>query len=235
MPRIARIANFDDLDPLRLEPEIDLVIVEPGEVIPGDAHLILLPGSKATIADLDHLRAEGWDIDIKAHWRRGGRVLGLCGGYQMLGRSISDPEGIEGRPGTHEGLGLLDVETHLTPAKKTLPASGTHVPSGEAVKGYEIHIGTTDGPDRARPYLHLEDGPDGAISPDGLVIGSYVHGIFAEDGFRAAFLAAMSARSNLAYGTRVEATLDGLASHLEQHADLDAILAIASAALALRK
>jgi adenosylcobyric acid synthase len=207
---------------------VSVAIVGPGEAIPGDAGLVVIPGSKATMADLAFLRAEGWDIDIAAHRRRGGRVIGLCGGYQMLGRRISDPEGAEGRDGAVDGLGLLDVETVMGGDKITVPVAGRHCASGEAVTGYEIHLGRTSGPDCARPFLDLDGRPDGAQSADGRVTGTYVHGLFASDGFRRAFLAGLgAAASDLRYERAVEAALDALAGHLEQHVDIDRLLAIA--------
>ena len=228
VPVLARIANFDDLDPLGQEPEVDLVLVRPGEALPGDADLVLLPGSKSTIGDLAFLRAQGWDIDILAHRRRGGAVLGLCGGYQMLGRTIADPDGIEGPAGSAPGLGLLAVDTVLTPDKVTRPVSGRHLATGETVSGYEIHLGATQGPDCARPVIQLADGrPDGAASPDGRVAGSYLHGLFASDPFRRAFLAGLGAASRLAYDDQVEGALDALADHVEAHLDLDELLRIA--------
>ena len=227
VPVIARIANFDDLDPLGQEPAVDLVFVRPGEALPGDCDVVVLPGSKSTVGDLAFLRAQGWDVDLLAHRRRGGRVLGLCGGYQMLGRTIADPDGVEGPAGTVPGLGLLAVDTVLTADKVTAPAAGRHLPTGAGVAGYEIHLGRTAGPDCDRPLLLLGDRPDGAASADGLVEGCYVHGLFAADGFRAAWLAGFGAASDLAYETRVEATLDALADHLESCLDLDALLAIA--------
>src|SRR5258707_9544126 len=188
VPILPHIANFDDLDPLDAEPAVDLVRVRPGTALPGDADLILLPGSKATIADLEALRAVGFHIDIAAHRRRGGLVVGLCGGYQMLGRSIADPGGIEGPPATVEGLGLLDVATMLSGDKRLEPVSGT-TSDGVAFSGYEMHMGVTDGQDRARPFARLADGsPEGAISADGRVVGTYVHGLFADDRQRAAWL-----------------------------------------------
>src|SRR6516165_10267635 len=136
---LARIANFDDLDPLKLEPDVDLVMVRPGEAIPGDAALVILPGSKSTRGDLAFLRAQGWDIDLLAHVRRGGHVLGLCGGYQMLGRSVADPDGIEGPAGETAGLGLLDVSTVMTPQKSLTRVSAVHAATGAALDAYEIH------------------------------------------------------------------------------------------------
>ena len=226
---LPRISNLDDLDPLRAEPGVSVVIVWPGEPIPANASLVLIPGSKATVADLAFLRAQGWDIDIVAHVRRGGRVLGLCGGYQMLGRTIADPQGLEGRPGAVAGLGLLDVETVLAADKTTTAVEGRHIASGAAVSGYEIHLGRTGGPDATRPLFDLAGRPDGASSADGAVSGTYVHGVFASDAFRRAFLASLGApASDLRYEATVEATLDALADHLTRHLDLDAILTIAS-------
>jgi adenosylcobyric acid synthase len=228
VPRLPRIANFDDLDPLRAEPDVEVLIVEPGMPLP-HADLILLPGSKSTTSDLDALRREGWDIDILAHHRRGGAVLGLCGGYQMLGSSIADPNGIEGPPGETEGLGLLAIRTVLAPEKTTRPVTGRHIGSGAELSGYEIHLGNSEGPDRARPLLEIEGRPDGAMSPDGLVAGTYAHGLFASDTFRRAYLSSLGARSVLAYEAGVEEALDALAAHLAAHLDLEGIMAIARA------
>ncbi len=227
-PILGRIANFDDLDPLRLEPGLRLSMVRPGEALPGDADLVILPGSKSTMGDLAFLRAQGWDIDLAAHRRRGGRILGLCGGYQMLGRRIADPDGIEGPPGSAEGLGLLDVETVMTPEKRLEPVSGRHLASGEAVAGYEMHIGRTEGPDRGRPLLEIAGRPEGAVSADGLVAGTYCHGVFGSDGVRRAVLSELGhPPSDLVYGETIEATLDALAAHLEAHLDIDRMLRLA--------
>ena len=228
VPLLPRIANFDDLDPLRAESGVSVVLVHAGEPIPANAALVLIPGSKSTIADLAFLLAQGWDIDIAAHVRRGGRVLGLCGGYQMLGRTVSDPDGVEGRADTIAGLGLLDVDTVLSVEKATVAVTGRDPQSGERLAGYEIHLGQTIGPDCAQPMLDLDGRRDGARSRDGLVSGTYVHGIFAADGFRRAFLATLGiSPSSLRYEAQVEATLDALAEHLGQHVDIDAILTLA--------
>jgi len=227
VPRLPRISNFDDLDPLRAEPDVEVLIIEPGQPMPADCDLILIPGSKATISDLEAMRREGWDVDIVAHRRRGGRVLGLCGGFQMLGREIADPDGIEGRPGSVAGLGLLAIGTILGGDKTTRAVVGRHIESSEAVAGYEIHLGRSEGPDSSRPFLEISGRPDGAISDDRLVAGSYAHGLFASDGFRRAFLASLGARSTVNYEAGVEEALDALAKHLACHLDLDAILAIA--------
>ena len=224
VPALSRIANFDDFDPLRLEPDVRLVFVRPGEPIPV-SDLVILPGSKATIADLAFFRAQGWDVDLFAHVRRGGRVLGICGGYQMLGRRVADPEGIEGPAGAVDGLSLLDVETALTGEKTLRRVAGVCVTNGASFAGYEMHVGQTGGSDCARPLLRFSDGrTDGAVSADGRVTGAYVHGLFADDRQRAPFLASLGAESDLAYETTVEHTLDKLADHLERHLDCDGIL-----------
>jgi len=229
-PLLPRIANFDDLDPLKLEPAVRLVLVPPGRPLPGDADLIVLPGTKATLADLAFLRDQGWDIDISAHRRRGGRVLGLCGGYQMLGRRIADPHGLEGPAGSASGLGLLDVETVLTEDKAVRPVAALHRASGGALTAYEIHLGRTEGPDTARAPFTMDGAPEGAASPDGLVQGTYLHGLFAADAFRAAFLRAVRPAGDfggLAYEAEIDGVLDRLAEHLGRHLDTNRILAIA--------
>jgi adenosylcobyric acid synthase len=227
VPILSRIANFDDLDPLGMEPSVDLRFVKPGEVIPIEADVVILPGTKSTLGDLAFLQAQGWDIDIKAHARRGGHVLGLCGGYQLLGKSISDPSGTDGAAGAAKGLGLLDVDTAMTRSKTTRAVRGIHHASGEAIEGYEIHLGETQGPDCARPMLRIDGRDDGATSKDGRVQGTYVHGLFAGDAFRRAWLSGFNAASSLAYEHQIEQALDALADHLEAHADINAILSIA--------
>jgi adenosylcobyric acid synthase len=227
VPMLARIANFADFDPLSMEPGVRLVFVRPGQPIPGNADVVMLPGSKSTIGDLAYLRAQGWDIDIKAHVRRGGHVLGLCGGYQMLGRTIADPGGVDGRAGTVDGLGLLDIATTMSGDKSTTLVRGTHCATGATIEGYEIHLGRSDGPDCARPVLTLDGRPDGASSADGRVQGTYVHGLFTGDAFRRAWLAGLGIASTLAYDTRIETALDALADHLEAHLDVDQLLTIA--------
>ena len=230
VPRLPRIANFDDLDPLRAEPDVAVELVEPGRPLPL-CDLILLPGSKATLGDLAALRAEGWDIDILAHVRRGGAVLGLCAGYQMLGRVVADPAGIEGRAGETPGLGLLEVETALTAEKVLQPVTGVELRSNAEVTGYEMHVGRTDGPGARRPMLRLGDRLDGAVSADGRIMGCHVHGIFASDGFRRAFLERLGGKADaaLAYEARVESALEMLAEHCEAHLDVARLLEVARA------
>jgi adenosylcobyric acid synthase len=227
VPVLARIANFDDLDPLGMEPGAKLVFIRPGEAIPGNADVIIIPGSKSTIGDLAFLRAQGWDIDIKAHVRRGGHVLGLCGGYQMLGRTIADPDGVDGSPGTVEGLGLLDIATLMSADKSTTLVTGTHCATGAAIEGYEIHLGRSEGDDCARPLVMIDGRPDGAASVDGRVQGTYVHGLFTGDAFRKAWLANLGIASSLAYDAQIEAALDALADHCEKHLDIDRLIEIA--------
>jgi len=229
VPILPHIANFDDLDPLDAEPAVDLKRVRPGEVLPGDADLVILPGSKATIADLAALRAAGFEIDIAAHLRRGGTVLGLCGGYQMLGRAVHDPNGIEGLAASAPGLGLLDVETTLSDEKRLEPATGV-TSDRTPFAGYEMHMGVTEGPDCGRPFAYLADGSaEGAISADGRVIGTYIHGLFADDRQRSAWLErfAPGGRSVVAYDTLIEETLDKLAAHLSAHVSIDRLLTLA--------
>ncbi len=224
-----RLSNFDDFDPLRLETGVDVVFLRLGEPIPGSAALVILPGSKATMADLAALRATGWDVDLAAHVRRGGRVLGVCGGYQMLGRSIADPDGIEGAPGDVAGLGLLDVETVLTGNKTLTEAAGVSCGTGLAVSGYEMHVGRTTGVGLERPMIRLHGGGlDGAVSADGRVAGCYLHGLFSSDAYRAEVLRGLGAQaSSLNYEHDVDATLDALAAHIETYIDCDRILALA--------
>jgi adenosylcobyric acid synthase len=228
VPLLKMIANFDDLDPLAAEPDIDLRLIPSGTPIP-HCDLIILPGSKATIADLASLKHEGWHIDIAAHVRQGGRVLGICGGYQMLGQTLSDPEGIEGASESVPGLGFLDVETILRPSKHLRDVTGTNRISKAAFRGYEMHMGETTGPDAARPMLHFADGrPDGATSPDGRISGTYVHGLFTDDTYRAAFLAELGAAPSAhRHDAAIEATLNALAAHLEAHIDIDRLLSLA--------
>ncbi|MBO0127596.1 MULTISPECIES: cobyric acid synthase [Rhizobium/Agrobacterium group] len=227
VPILPHISNFDDLDPLDMEPDVELIRIRPGETIPADCRLVLLCGSKSTIADLAVLKDAGLDIDIKAHARRGGYVLGLCGGYQMLGKTVADPEGIEGPPATVAGLGLLDVDTVLTGDKRLVSVSGATF-DGVDLSGYEMHVGETRSAGNSQPFSIVNGHADGALSPDGRVFGTYIHGLFADDHQRSAWLKRLGGqRSELNYDAQVEAVLDRLAAHMEQHLDLDRLLAIA--------
>ena len=231
VPRLARIANFDDLDPLAAEANVSIDIIESGRPLPLDADLVLIPGSKSTIADLAHFRAQGWDVDLAAIIRRGGHVLGICGGYQMLGREIIDADGIEGPPSRVAGLGHLDIVTEMKPEKRLALTQARDKASGAVLKGYEIHIGTTTGPDCTRAWLEIGGADstrsEGAANASGRVKGCYLHGLFASDAFRAAYLATLGAQATLDYETGVEEVLDALAAHLETHLDLDRLLALA--------
>lgn len=225
--KLPRLSNFDDLDPLMAEDDVDVILVEPGQALPGDMDVVVIAGSKAVLTDLRFLKAQDWDVDIKAHLNRGGLVVGLCGGYQMLGLRVCDPDAVEGDGGEEMGLGLLDVETVLTDDKALEHVRGEDVESGEAIQGYEMHLGLTEGPARQRPWFKLEDGrDDGAVSDSGRVMGTYVHGAFASDAFRATFLGNIRAdrTGGAAYETGVDDALDALAAHLENCLDLDALL-----------
>jgi adenosylcobyric acid synthase len=226
VPQLPRIANFDDLDPLSAEPGVSVQIIQPGHPLPGDANLVLIPGSKSTIADLAFFRAQGWDIDLTAHIRRGGYVVGICGGYQMLGRKIHDPEGLEGAPASVDGLGHLDIETTMQPRKHLALTPATYLPTGDRLEGYEIHLGDTTGPDCTNAWLSVHGQPAGAAR--GRVRGCYLHGLFSADGFRRAVLAEMGGTAGISYEHMVEETLDALAHHMEQHLDIDRLIALAS-------
>ncbi|WP_019296122.1 MULTISPECIES: cobyric acid synthase [unclassified Leisingera] len=227
VPQLERMANFDDLDPLAAEPAVTVEIVPPGRALPCDADLVILPGSKSTIGDLNYLRAQGWDIDILAHHRRGGHVLGLCGGYQMLGKTIDDPEGVDGRPGKVDGLGLLDVHTVMAGEKRVTLTEAVTRDGNLPVSGYEIHMGRTTGTDCKRAWLSIDGRPEGAASADGRVKGSYLHGLFSGDAFRASVLASLGHESQAGYEDGVEEVLDALADHLERYMDLDQLLELA--------
>ena len=225
---LSRIANFDDLDPLKAEPGLEVVMVRAGEALPADAALVIIPGSKSTRGDLAYLRAQGWDIDLYAHHRRGGRILGICGGYQMLGRTVADPDGMEGAAGETAGLGLLDISTVMTGDKRLTRTAATHAVSGLAISAYEIHIGRSDGPDCARPFARIDGRGEGATSADGQVMGSYLHGMFSDDAFRAAFLRDLGVdAAPRSHAAAIEATLNQLAAHLEAHLDVAGLFALA--------
>lgn len=227
VPMLSRIANFDDFDPLAQEPGVKLTMVPPGSPIPTSAALVILPGTKATIADLKFLRAQGWDVDIAAHVRRGGRVLGICGGYQMLGRTVADPDGVEGPSETVTGLGLLPVDTVMSADKTLRDVRGTRIADGSAFAGYEIHCGVTTS--EAAPLLRMADGrTEGAVSPDGRIAGCYVHGLFNLAEQRPGWIGRAS--NGLDQDAAVDAALDELAADLERHVSADRLLAIAGEA-----
>ncbi len=224
VPMLSRIANFDDLDPLKAEPQVEVVFVPPGKPLPADAGLVVIPGSKSTIGDLLHFRENGWDRDLAEHRRRGGHVVGICGGYQMLGRVVRDPDGIEGSVTEAEGLGLLDIETVMEPEKTVRNVAARSLQFDVPLAGYEIHLGRTTGADCLRPSALINGVEDGAMSADGKVFGTYMHGIFSSDAFRAAYLEGLGIKGGTVdYRAEVERALDELAAHLERHLDCDAI------------
>ena len=236
VPKLHHIANFDDLDPLAQHPNIRLSVVEAGKPLPihetNPANcMILLTGSKHTIKDCRHLYQQGWDIDIKAHIRQGGRVLGLCGGYQMLGKAIHDPDGIEDAPSSLPGLGLLDMETTLFSPKITRHTHAKAQPDNHEVSGYEIHNGRSHGPDCTRPMLLWDDAQDGAISHNQQVMGCYMHGLFHNASYLNGLIAKLSQNHAIShdgqdYHMRIHDVLDQFSSHLANHLDMDALLKI---------
>ncbi|MBY3038716.1 cobyric acid synthase [Rhizobium laguerreae] len=220
VPVLPRIANFDDLDPLRTEPDVELVFVRSGERIPADARLVVLPGSKSTISDLADFRAQGWESDLQAHVRCGGRVIGICGGYQMLGRMVHDPLGIEGGTLETPGLGLLDIETEMAPEKTVRNSQARSTEYDAPLAGYQIHLGITRGPDCDRPSAIIDGVPDGALSADGRIMGTYLHGLFGSDAYRARLLQSFGLSGEQRnYRESVEQALDEIAGELERHLD----------------
>jgi len=226
VPVLDRIANFDDLDPLIAEEEVDVVMVRSGERLPADAGLVIIPGSKSTIGDLARFRENGWDRDLELHRRRGGTIMGICGGYQMLGRSVRDPEGIEGMVTEIDGLGHLDVVTVMEPEKTVRNVVARSLQFDVPLSGYEIHLGKTTGADCNRPTTRINGVEDGAMSTDGKVFGTYMHGLFSSDAYRAALLRSLGiAAEGFDYKAGVESALDSIADELDQVLDIDAMLA----------
>jgi adenosylcobyric acid synthase len=221
-PAYPRVSNHNDLDPLRLHPEVDFHWIGPGETPPA-ADLIVLPGSKAVRADIDWLRETGWAMAIYKHLRYGGKVVGLCGGYQMLGRTIHDPQGLEGLAGSTPGLGVLDVETTLEAEKQLRNVSGhLSLDGSPTMAGYEIHLGVTHGNGLSKPAVVVDDGkPEGAISVDGQVFATYCHGVFDHPEALTALLgwAGMQESEQVDFAARREADLDRLADSVEAALD----------------
>ena len=228
-PACPRTSNHNDLDPLRLHPEVDFQWVGAGQPVP-PADLIVLPGSKAVRADLDWLRAAGWERALQRHLRYGGKVIGLCGGYQMLGRQIDDPLGLEGAPGSTPGLGLLAIDTVLEKEKQLRNVHGRlALPGAAAMQGYEIHLGVSRGEGCAQPVVHLDDGrSDGAQSADGQILGTYCHGLFDHPAALAALLgwAGLATTAKVDFIARREADLDRLADSVAQAMDIDRLIAL---------
>ncbi|MFT5013961.1 MAG: adenosylcobyric acid synthase [Dinoroseobacter sp.] len=231
VPMLSRIANFDDMDPLRMEPNVELGFIPPGQPIPLDVDMIILPGTKSTIADMRFMQAQGWDHDCIAFARTGGRIFGICGGYQLLGKNIHDPDGIDGVVGSIEGLGLLDVVTTMQGGKTVSPMEATHSASGVGVQGYEIHMGNTTGPDAARPFARLTSGrQEGSTSASGLVQGTYLHGIFSSNEFRKVWLDQFGEQvsTEFDYDHHVEECLDEVARGLAAELDIPRLFAEAA-------
>ncbi len=221
VPVLPRISNHTDFDPLRLHPQVDLQFVGPGQPVP-PADLIILPGSKSVRADLTWLRANGWEAAIQKHLRYGGKLLGICGGLQMLGTRIVDPLGLEGPAGESEALGLLDIDTVLEADKQLRNVTGRLLPGGVPVSGYEIHAGVSSGPALEQPAVQLDDGRcDGAISADGQVLGTYLHGLFEGPEVCAALLrwAGLDAVETVDYHALRERDIERLADLVETHLD----------------
>ena len=233
VPVLPRISNHTDFDPLRLHPQVDLRFVRPGAALP-PADLIVLPGSKSVRADLAQLRAAGWDDAIARHLRYGGKLLGICGGFQMLGQRIADPLGLEGEPGACEGLGWLPMSTELRADKQLRTVAGRLAWDDAAIEGYEIHAGVSEGPALDRPLARLSSGRcDGALSEDGQVIGTYLHGLFEAPSACAALLrwAGLHADEPFDYRALRECDLERLADAVANHLDvarLDALCGIES-------
>ncbi len=226
IPVLPRVSNHTDSDALRAHPQVDVRLVGPGQPIP-PADLIILPGSKSVQADLAWLRANGWEAAIARHLRYGGKLIGICGGMQMLGRWLHDPLGLEGAPGSVKGLGYLDFETTLETSKKLRQVRGSLAEGGAAVAGYEIHMGVTAGPALACPAVLLDDGhADGAISADGQIFATYLHGLFDAPQACCALLAWAGVGDAQAqdYAALREASLERLADTCEAHLDLAALL-----------
>lgn len=227
VPVFPRISNHTDFDMLRLHPQVDLQFCPPGQRL-DNADLIILPGSKNVRADLLALRSNNWDTDIQRHLRYGGKLLGICGGFQMLGERIDDPQGIEGKAGASEGLALLPMQTRLA-AEKQLRNTQGHLNLGEAVpvSGYEIHCGVSEGPALQRPLLNLREGPEGALSDDGQIAGSYLHGLFDDPEACASFLrwaGLTTLAPQIGLAEQREQQLTRLADCIEQHMDVAALI-----------
>jgi adenosylcobyric acid synthase len=228
VPALPRISNATDFDPLRLHPQVRFRYVGPGEA-PPPADLIVLPGSKSVRADLAWLRANGWEAAIRRHLRYGGKLIGVCGGFQMLGREMRDPAGLEGPAGASDGLGLLELHTVLEAEKQLRNVRGRLLMADADLQGYEIHAGVSTGAALARPVADLDGRADGALSEDGQVLGTYLHGVFESRAACDALLAwaGLAAPRTPDYAALREAGIDRLADAIEAHLDLAPLLALA--------
>ena len=227
VPALPRISNHTDFDPLRLHPQVDFRFIAPDETPPA-ADLVILPGSKNTRADLAWLRAQGWDDYLKRHLRYGGKVIGICGGFQMLGKLVVDPVGLEGIPGTSNGLGYLDMTTVLEPEKQLRNVAGTLTLDGAPVSGYEIHAGISAGPALDYPAVRLGERGDGALSEDGQILGTYLHGLFESPAGCDALLrwAGLGEAATPDYHALRERAIERLADAVEEHLDMGKIMAL---------
>ena len=231
VPALPHISNHTDFDPLRLHPQVTLHWVAPTEAPPA-ADWVILPGSKNVRADLDWLRAQGWEGYLARHLRYGGKLMGICGGLQMLGSALHDPHGIEGDPGSSKGLGYLDFSTTLQPHKQLHNVQGRLAQGGMPVSGYEIHAGVSEGRALQRPFALLDDGrTDGAISNDGQIIATYLHGVSESPQACAALLgwAGLQAPQAFDYHALREQNIERLADTLEAHLDMPHILQLLGA------
>lgn len=222
VPVLARISNHTDFDPLRLHPQVEVCWVRPGDPIPS-VDLIILPGSKSTRSDLQRLRAQGWEASIRRHLRYGGKIIGICGGFQMLGCWVHDPAGLEGEAGSSPGLGLLDFETTLDPEKQLRRVEGRLLCADAVVSGYEIHAGVSTGRALAKPAIQFSDDRwDGTVSDDNQILGTYLHGLFDAASARDALLrwAGLAVRETPDYRQLREDGINRLADAIEAHLDL---------------
>jgi len=226
VPTFPRISNHTDFDPLRRHPQVDLQYVGSGARLP-PADLVVLPGSKSVRGDLDWLRSSGWTEYLERHLRYGGKLIGICGGFQMLGRAISDPLGLEGPPGVSPGFGWLEMETQLEAEKQLRNVTGVLSLGNAPMKGYEIHAGVTRGRALQKPSAMLEGGrADGALSDDGQILGTYVHGIFEAPEACVALLqwAGIKGAQRLDYVSVRERAIERLADIVESHVDMKKVL-----------
>ncbi len=229
VPVCGRIANFDDFDPLAAEDDVELVFVKKGEAIPRDANLIVLAGSKSTIADMVEMQANGWAEQIQEYAAKGGAVIGICGGYQMLGKSISDPHGIESKKSEIAGLGLLDVDTELVAGKTVRISKAISCEHNTELEGYEIHLGRTQGRDCENPMMQIVGESHGAISANGKIKGCYLHGLFTNDEYRAALIRSLGGKSSGGnYLDAINNALDELATAIEGNLDVDSLLKLST-------